>query len=301
VNIKFKSSFYILTIGFLLIISACTSNEVGCGTESVKYALTKAIIEHYGKNLQNGLEINNLFIEEKKEKRENAIITCTAIAEVEFKKDTLSAWNEFLVKSKQYLDDGVVVISSRDIVLKDQVNVVYDIKKNQADGGYFINGDYSSINGYALSEHVIKYTDNFDKTLETYKGIHSLIKFDSLLDKYPKNGEELKSIIQNMDLKIDFCTENQDKGKYELTCRISNLSGYSIIEFAKEAGQIDQEMKALIQFFATLSGKNISESRDVRTISDPANIDKILKANIIFTTKYSEPNLSESCRVIICE
>lgn len=285
--------------GLIIGLTGCSNEKQSCGANNVTETLKEAIAEKYKREIRGALEIGKFYIEEKKEKNQNALKTCSAEVEVYFNQDYTKKWDELIGKIKPYTDE--YVISNSEIILRDKVTVNYDIKKNEADGSIFLSGSYRSNTGFKLSEHVVQYTTDIPKTLEVIKGIHSLRKFDKILDTTPKSGEDLKSIAENFQLKIESCTENYDRGNYELSCKLSNVAGHSIVAHTKEANQFGQELNNWVQLFAALSGQPTPSTKGSRTIIDPEKINELLNQNLVFTTKYSEPNLTASCKELICE
>lgn len=263
-------------------ITGCSESGPKCGDEDTKQALLTATRENYSEKLQEFLNYNVIHTEYNKNESGDFLKSCTGTIEVKFKDDIYSKYKE--------LDNEINKINSFAFtggtqILKDIVKVSYKIKKNESGDGHFVSGSYTSENSWKLSPIVIERVNNYDKIINASQQLDILKSLNSILSNEDKNGIEIQKIAADKNLNIDYCEQNINNSSFQISCRLSNESGFVDIVSKRDFNYLESEMFKILG--ATTKTK----------ISDPTSIKNFLNDKNLFTSS-DEVNSAKTCKLV---
>lgn len=272
-------------------LTGCSKDKITCSDSSVKESLTRGTIENYPESIRNLLEVSIPIIEENKDDKGNFIKSCTATAEVKFKSELTEKFNNLKESISKYKSYN---LSNAPIQTSDKVDINYQIKKNEADGGHYINGKYTSKSSFGISERVPQWVNDAENVIKTVKHIHQLRTLSELLEKDSPTGTEFKKLVYDYDLEFEFCEEKYTGRSFDLICRASNSAGFIDVTSSTKLNQASIEMMKFIEAMAVLGGQSLKSTN--KKITDPGKISEYMNDKITFTSQ-SEPNEAPACKV----
>ena len=271
-KMKILTSLGVPVLFFTSILLGCSGKPTAkvCGTEEAQNLLIKETEKLLPESLKKLTSITIASIEETPAEDKGSP-SCKSVVKVSFSDDTRKKYSDFLEGIKKTSAFKAEYRKSlEDEPLEQQITWNYKLKKNEATGGNFIEGESETGNLEGLSKKVVEIVQNYDEATQGTKEYEAMFKLHEYLVTKSRTGKSVISYLTDNKLVVEYCNlyeaQNDDLG---VNCRVSN--NYASVDMYK--GNFTTEYKKiLVEIFGEKDG-GIDMTKKIKT---PAKILEII-------------------------